>query len=76
MMSGFVDGHTATPASPRRYRVVAVIDGWCVTLGEARTFPFKLRQQAERVATTLQKQADALRGDAHTASHPAITKVL
>lgn len=61
MMSGFVDGRPATPVNPRKYRVVASIDGWRVTLGEARTFPFKHRHQAERVARTLQKQADALR---------------
>lgn len=61
MMTGYIENRSTRPISPRQYRVVASCDGWCVALGEARTTPFKLRKQAERIAATLQQQADALR---------------
>lgn len=61
MMTGYIEGRPMHPALPRQYRVVASGEGWCVTLGEARTTPFQHQRQAERIARARQRQADALR---------------
>lgn len=61
MMSGCVDGrvHRKAPAS-RVYQVVARDGGWSISLNGLCTRPFRNRKAAERIARTLQRQADAL----------------
>lgn len=62
MMAGCVDEprHDLTPKSPRRYEVIARAGGWSISLNGACTRPFRSRRAAERIAKTLQRQADAL----------------
>ena len=72
MMSGVVSSHPAPVAlQPRHYDVVARAGGWSIVVGAACTRPFRSRRAAERIARTLQKQADALHGlkSRKTASH-------
>ena len=66
MMTGYAEGLYKPQPKARKYRVVANAGGWSVALGEACTFPFKDRAQAQSIARELQKQADALSG------HPII----
>ena len=63
MMSGLVSPRTLPVAAPpRRYEVIAHGGGWSIVLGRACTRPFRNRRAAERIARTLQRQADALHG--------------
>lgn len=61
MMSGCGDHsvHFASRA-PRRYDVVARAGGWSISVNGVCTRPFRSRRAAERIARTLQRQADAL----------------
>lgn len=63
MMSGYIEhvSHSA-PSTPRRYEVVARDGGWSISLNGVCTRPFRSRRGAERIAATLQRQADALCG--------------
>lgn len=62
MMSGYIDepaqSHGVRPL--RQYRVIARAGGWSVSLNGACTRPFRCRRAAERIAKTLQRQADGL----------------
>jgi len=62
MMSGVISGTAPRTASPRCYEVVARAGGWSIVLNGACTRPFRSRRAAERIAKSLQKQADALNG--------------
>lgn len=63
MMSGLASPRPVPVlAPPRRYDVVARGGGWSIVLGGACTRPFRSRRAAERIARTLQRQADALHG--------------
>ncbi|HEX8471075.1 MAG TPA: hypothetical protein VF633_08185 [Brevundimonas sp.] len=62
MMSGSISGTAPHPVMPRHYEVVARAGGWSIVLNGACTRPFRSRRAAERIARTLQKQADALHG--------------
>ena len=61
MMSGYPDARPASPHRHRAYGVVARDGGWCVTLDDCATRPFKDREAALRIARQLQTQADRLR---------------
>lgn len=60
MMSGYPDARPASPHRSRAYGVVARDGGWCVTLDDCATRPFKDREAALRIARQLQRQADRL----------------
>ena len=66
MMSGYPDAGApelqaeAPPHRCRAYGVVARDGGWCVTLDDCATRPFKDREAALRIARQLQRQADGL----------------
>ena len=61
MMSGCVDHPMrSTAPRPRLYEVIARAGGWSISLNGACTRPFRSRRAAERIAKTLQRQADAL----------------
>ncbi|MNV67765.1 hypothetical protein [Brevundimonas sp. CEF1] len=60
MMSGYPDARPAPPHRHRAYGVVARDGGWCVTLDDCATRPFKDREAALRIARQLQRQADGL----------------
>jgi hypothetical protein len=62
MMSGVISGAAPRVTAPRHYEVVARAGGWSIVLNGACTRPFRSRRAAERIATSLQKQADALNG--------------
>ena len=58
MMAGYCsDRHSPAADGSRRYTVVPRPGGWSVSVNGACTRPF-----AKRIAATLQRQADALRG--------------
>ena len=61
MMSGCVDtpSKARTPGA-RCYAVIARAGGWSISINGACTRPFRSRRAAERIARTLQRQADAL----------------
>jgi hypothetical protein len=63
MMSGYPDRRAPDPRPhpARAYGVVARDGGWCVTLDDCATRPFKDREAALRIARQLQTQADRLR---------------
>lgn len=65
MMQGHLEGGAADPAPPRRYRVVARAMGWAVAINGAATRPLPDRAGAERLAASLQAQADRLNRDQH-----------
>ena len=73
MMSGYPDAGVpeiqaeAAPHRCRTYGVVARDGGWCVTLEDCATRPFKDREAALRIARQLQTQADRLN---HTETRP------
>jgi hypothetical protein len=66
MMSGYPDAgvpqaqSAPAPHRCRTYGVVARDGGWCVTLDDCATRPFKDRDAALRIARQLQSQADCL----------------
>lgn len=64
MMTGYPDARPIQSlAAPHRCRadgVVARDGGWCVTLDDCATRPFKDREAALRIARQLQRQADRL----------------
>jgi len=60
MMSGCVHPLRFASPKPRLYEVVARAGGWSISLNGACTRPFRSRRAAERIAKTLQRQADAL----------------
>ena len=61
MMSGCVDYPVRSSGpKPRIYEVIARAGGWSISLNGACTRPFRSRRAAERIARTLQRQADAL----------------
>ena len=60
MMSGVIFETRPHPVAPRHYEVVARAGGWSIVLNGACTRPFRSRRAAERIARSLQKQADAL----------------
>lgn len=62
MMSGSISETAPHPVGARHYEVVARAGGWSIVLNGACTRPFRSRRAAERIARTLQKQADALHG--------------
>ncbi|NBW10937.1 MAG: hypothetical protein EBR82_23195 [Caulobacteraceae bacterium] len=62
MMSGVISETRPHRVCPRHYEVVARAGGWSVVLNGACTRPFRSRRAAERIAKSLQKQADALNG--------------
>ncbi|QTC91224.1 hypothetical protein [Brevundimonas goettingensis] len=62
MMSGVISETRPRAVKPRHYEVVARAGGWSVMLNGACTRPFRSRRAAERIARSLQKQADALNG--------------
>lgn len=62
MMAGYCSSrHSATIEGARRYTVVPRGDGWSVSVNGACTRPFADKIAAERIAATLQRQADTLR---------------
>ena len=61
MMAGYISDRHSAEDGPRNYRVVARAGGWSVALNGACTRPFVDRAAADRIARTLQRQADALR---------------
>ena len=63
MMSGVISETRPHRVGPRHYEVVARAGGWSVVLNGACTRPFRSRRAAERIAKSLQKQADALNGE-------------
>ena len=73
MMTGYPDAAApelqaeAAPHRSRAYGVVARDGGWCVTLDDCATRPFKDREAALRIARQLQAQADHLN---HTETRP------
>jgi hypothetical protein len=70
MMSGYVDHLTrSAPSKPRRYTVVPRAGGWSISLNGVCTRPFRSRWGAERIAATLQRQADALAGKTRPKGH-------
>jgi hypothetical protein len=62
MMSGVISETRPRVVAPRHYDVVARAGGWSIVLNGACTRPFRSRRAAERIAKSLQKQADALNG--------------
>ena len=63
MMTGCVDYPVAHGApKPKVYSVIARAGGWSIRLNGACTRPFRTRSAANRIARTLQRQADALSG--------------
>ena len=66
MMSGYPEASVpelqaeAAPHRSRAYGVVARDGGWCVTLDDCATRPFKDREAALRIARQLQHQAHQL----------------
>jgi hypothetical protein len=62
MMSGVITGTAPRVTALRHYEVVARAGGWSIVLNGACTRPFRSRRAAERIAKSLQKQADALNG--------------
>lgn len=62
MMSGVISEARPRAVKPRHYEVVARAGGWSIVLNGACTRPFRSRRAAERIARSLQKQADALNG--------------
>ena len=62
IMSGSISEISPHPVMARHYEVVARAGGWSIVLNGACTRPFRSRRAAERIARTLQKQADALHG--------------
>ena len=62
MMSGSISASAPHPVPARHYEVVARAGGWSIVLNGACTRPFRSRRAAERIARTLQKQADTLNG--------------
>lgn len=63
MMAGYCSGrHRPATEGRRRYTVVPRAGGWSVSVNGACTRPFMNRQAAEKIAATLQRQADRLRG--------------
>lgn len=69
MMSGYPDTRAPDPRPhpARAYGVIARDGGWCVTLEDCATRPFKDREAALRIACQLQAQADRLN---HTETRP------
>lgn len=63
MMAGYCSSrHSPATETRRRYTVVPNAGGWSVSVNGACTRPFADRQAAERIAATLQRQADRLGG--------------
>lgn len=62
MMTGYCSSRHSPISPTRRYAVVPRAEGWSVSLNGACTRPFADKSAAERIAATLQRQADALRG--------------
>ncbi|RZJ01184.1 MAG: hypothetical protein EON90_04450 [Brevundimonas sp.] len=63
MMQGYCsDRHSPAVDHRRRYTVVPRADGWSVAVNGALTLPFPKKSSAQRIAATLQRQADALAG--------------
>ncbi len=63
MMAGYCsDRHSPAADGSRRYTVVPRPGGWSVSVNGACTRPFASKGAAQRIAATLQRQADALRG--------------
>ena len=62
MMSGYPDTRAPDPRPhpARAYGVIARDGGWCVTLEDCATRPYKDREAALRIACQLQAQADRL----------------
>ena len=63
MMSGVISETRPRTVAPRHYEVIARAGGWSVVLNGACTRPFRSRRAAERIARSLQKQADALNNE-------------
>jgi hypothetical protein len=63
MMSGVISETRPHRLTPRHYEVIARAGGWSVVLNGACTRPFRSRRAAERIAKSLQKQADALNNE-------------
>jgi len=63
MMSGVISETRPRAVKPRHYEVIARAGGWSVVLNGACTRPFRSRRAAERIARSLQKQADALNNE-------------
>lgn len=63
MMSGVISETRPHRIAPRHYEVIARAGGWSVVLNGACTRPFRSRRAAERIARSLQKQADALNNE-------------
>ena len=61
MMSGYPDTRAPDPRPARAYGVVARDGGWCVTLDDCATRPFKDREATLHIARQLQTKADRLR---------------
>lgn len=63
MMAGYCSSrHSPATEGHRRYTVVRRANGWSVCVNGACTHPFASRRAAERIAATLQRQADRLGG--------------
>jgi hypothetical protein len=60
MMTGYPDARPTEVRRHRAYGVVACDGGWCVTLDDCATRPFRDREAALRIARQLQRQADCL----------------
>lgn len=71
MMSGCVDASShIRKLYARHYEVIARAGGWSISVNGACTRPFRSRRAAERIAKTLQRQADALTDDPKQAVRP------
>jgi hypothetical protein len=63
MMAGYCsDRHSPAVDHRRRYTVVPRAAGWSIAVNGALTFPFPDKTAAQRIAASLQRQADALAG--------------
>ena len=62
MMTGYCSSRHSPTGDGRHYAVVPRAEGWSVSVNGACTRPFPDRGAAERIAATLQRQADVLRG--------------
>lgn len=63
MMTGYCSArHSPAAEGPRLYIVAPRANGWSVSVNGACTRPFADRTAAERIAATLQRQADRLAG--------------
>lgn len=62
MMRGYDGPSAPEPPAPKRYRVVRSGEGWRVEVNGCFTGPMADRKAAVRLARSLQRECDRLRG--------------